>query len=74
MLNKMYDLGGIDDIAFMNLWSGINNNAGKTMGLTVGIFIIINDGKATNCIRDYFKNYNNGNIEKQIEGSEYYVR
>jgi hypothetical protein len=69
LMNKLYDIGGTDDIAYMNLYTGVNNNAGKTMGMSAAIFVTTTDDKNTECRRNYYKEYNGGNFEKQIEGS-----
>lgn len=69
LFNKLYDLGGTDDIAHMNLYTGVNKNAGKTMGLSANIFVTTTDDNNSECRRKYFKEYNGGNFEKQIEGS-----
>lgn len=71
-MNKLYDLGGTDDIAFMNFWAGVNDNFGKTMGLSAKIYIPVLDAEVVQCIRDYFKKYNNGNFEQLIAGSVLY--
>lgn len=64
--DKLFDLGGVDDIAFMNFLGGVNNNAGKTMGFSAAIFLIKRDGDKNDYVRDYFKNYNNGNFNSII--------
>lgn len=66
--DKLMDLGGTDDIAYLNLAAGVNNNAGKPMGISAGIYI---QGMEMTYIRDFFKKYNNGNFNALIYNSEF---
>ncbi|HUH74288.1 MAG TPA: hypothetical protein VLZ75_07755 [Chitinophagales bacterium] len=68
-MNKLYDLGGTDEIAMINFYTGINNNFGKPKGITSDMVITFIDNDNLQCRRAYFKQYNGGNFEKQIEGS-----
>ena len=66
--DKLLDLGGTDDVAFFNAAGGVNNYAGKPMGISAGIFI---EDLSIKYIRDYFKKYNGGNFNSVVYSSEF---
>lgn len=68
MQDKLMDLGGTDELAYLNLATGVNNYAGKPMGLSAGVYI---QGLEMMYIRDFFKKYNNGNFNSLIYNSEF---